>query len=849
MRAVGSNVAAVGRSFRRATIGLDHASLAAAALPISIVLGSWGAACSSEPGGRDASLAIDAAVQDDGSLDGGNDAPLPIEPEPPIPPLDVAEPASASLTPCPDGWIERRDERDAAASCAPWDEAPRPACGPGFARFLGENACVPVGRACPTTAFGDVPTMGATRFVLAGAAPDDADGSRERPFATIGAALEGVSAETTIVVGRGHYDEALVVPSGVTLAGACAAETAITSSIASSVDPVVRVAGEGVVLRDLRIASSPRPGIALSGDAFSVELRGVAVEGVEGEGIIVVRGRIVVDGLCVRDTVPRAGDSATGRAMRISVGATAQIRRAIVERNRFVAISAFDPGTTLVLEDSAVLDTDRTDAGRGVGLQISTGATATIARSIFERNRGHGVLVACNEPGCGAMASFEDIVVRDTAGDDGETRGRALGVQDATVVVRRALLERFHAAGLYGFGQTLIDAEDLVLRDGLSRTPTETPGAGAIIARTGARVHVRRAIVERGGDLGVHAGDEATLLAIDDLVVSATGDPPIEAEYGGGAALATDGARLELSRARLEGSQGYGVVVGYAGTSARLVDLQIDDTLPYSESAVGGNALSVEHGATVEIERARLERNRDVAMFVLGEASLLRATDVVVSDTAPETFGVNGVGLNVRDGRAELRRCVVERNFAAGIAASCSRDTAAACAALVELEDVLVRDTRGEQARGIYGRGLALHVGASARATRTTIEDSREFAVSVGEGGSLEAIDFVVRRTHQAACAETTCPDAPGGSALAVVGGSSANVSRFHIEESALCGAMLADRSEIDLADGELAANAIAICVQVDGYDVDRLLAGVSFRDNDRNLQSTSLPVPSPAVP
>jgi len=48
---------------------------------------------------------------------------------------------------------------------------------------------------------------------------------------------------------------------------------------------------------------------------------------------------------------------------------------------------------------------------------------------------------------------------------------------------------------------------------------------------------------------------------------------------------------------------------------------------------------------------------------------------------------------------------------------------------------------------------------------------------------------------------------------------------------------------------GEVRGNLIGACVQTDGFDVARLSEEVRYVDNETNLDSTSLPVPDPAVP
>jgi len=49
--------------------------------------------------------------------------------------------------------------------------------------------------------------------------------------------------------------------------------------------------------------------------------------------------------------------------------------------------------------------------------------------------------------------------------------------------------------------------------------------------------------------------------------------------------------------------------------------------------------------------------------------------------------------------------------------------------------------------------------------------------------------------------------------------------------------------------DGLVEGNEIGVCVQVDGYDLDRLQNDVVFRDNTSSLDATRLPVPDVTVP
>jgi len=46
-----------------------------------------------------------------------------------------------------------------------------------------------------------------------------------------------------------------------------------------------------------------------------------------------------------------------------------------------------------------------------------------------------------------------------------------------------------------------------------------------------------------------------------------------------------------------------------------------------------------------------------------------------------------------------------------------------------------------------------------------------------------------------------------------------------------------------------VSGSSVGACVQVDGYDLARLLDGVAYIDNGTSLQTTMLPVPDVTVP
>jgi hypothetical protein len=163
----------------------------------------------------------------------------------------------AVLTPCPAGWREVTDSATGTLTCDPWPETGYEECtADDQAHFPGEPGCMRIGTACsPDDNWAiDLPSDRPVLFVLAGATPGG-DGSRVAPFATIGEGMGGAASGTIIAVGKGAYDEAVRVAGGVTLWGACVAETVVASSVPSASAGSISAAGVDGVVRNLRVGA------------------------------------------------------------------------------------------------------------------------------------------------------------------------------------------------------------------------------------------------------------------------------------------------------------------------------------------------------------------------------------------------------------------------------------------------------------------------------------------------------------------------------------------------------------------------------------------------------------------
>ena len=500
------------------------------------------------------------------------------------------------------------------------------------------------------------------------------DGTRAAPFGLISGALAVATTGTTVALSRGRWDEVVSLRFGMTLRGACAAETVLTSSAPSETAGVVNVAVRGTALADLTIADAPRPGLWVSGGGAELRVDGVIIDhaGVLG-GLVSYGAHLTGTELVVRNTQSRAADLSFGGGLQVDERATADVTRVLIEGNRAFGLIARGMGTSLRLADVAVRDTlsIEADGTFGNGLDVQAGASAELARALFERNRDVAVFVE----DAGASVRLEDVVVRDTQGEDvGHAFGRALVVQaGGSAVVARGLFEQNREVSAFATGESAtIRLEDVVVRDTLSQESDSRFGNGLSL-QGGARAELSRTLVTRNRHFGILADGVGTTLQLDDVVVRDTASQESDQAFGRGLGVQS-GASALVARAALEQNRELGVFVAGAGTSVRLEDVVVRDTRSQESDGMSGRGLGVQGGASVDVARALLERNREVAAFAYDADTNVRLEDVVVRDTLPAECGdgcpgrSGGMGVgSYGTARLSLSRFLVARAAVCGV--------------------------------------------------------------------------------------------------------------------------------------------------------------------------------------
>lgn len=659
---------------------------------------------------------------------------------PPAPPAEpVSAPARAALpvlTPCATGWVQTPGASDDdPATCDPFPGAESTRCADDELRTPGDSTCVRIGPACATDGWPQALPATAVRYVQAGAAPGGT-GTRAAPFARIADAIAGAAPGSVIAIAAGTYDESLSVPAGVTLWGACVSATHVASSAGGT---TVTIAGADVVVRNVTLGGAAS---ALAvGRGARVTLEDVATIGATARAWSVHDGgHVVGTRVAIRDTRPLLiGEE--GHAIYAETGAVVELSHAAIERNSDNAIIAFDPTTSIVLDDCVVRDTmpRGSDGKFGRGVNTEGGVSLVLSRTVLERNAGIGVFLANV-----VTARLTDVVIRDTASTM-SMGGRGISAQmGCTLELSRVTLLGNRSYALYASSSSTLTLDDVLM----SATRTDVSGlyGRGMELRGGATATLRRVLVDEMRDSGVILLDADTHATVEDLVVRAT-TPDDHGTNGRGIEVSA-GARLDGARVRVERNADLGL--GCFGSSAdalastlELVDVEILDQGTDGATAGMGRGLYVLDDCSARVTRATIRGSREIGAGVAIAPASLVLEDATVTDTRETALGMLGRGVNVQQGgHAELRRVVLERNRETSIEV---RE-----GATLDAEDVVIRDTAQSTAPGSPGRGLAIEDGATATVTRALIERSHECAVLVlSEGSALILSDAVVRATAE----------------------------------------------------------------------------------------------------
>jgi len=352
----------------------------------------------------------------------------------------------------------------------------------------------------------------------------------------------------------------------------------------------------------------------------------------------------------------------------------------------------------------------------------------------------------------------------------------------------------------------------------------------------GATAEVRRAVFEQNRGAGVSTAGADARITLEDVAIVGTLPEGGTREFGRGI-NAQDGATVELTRVLVEGNRDVGIYAIDGGSQHVFRDVVVRGTIAQQSDNTGGRAFEIDR-SQASLDRVHLVENMEMGIYA--DDSNLMLEDIVIREVAPQPVdGDYGRGINLDRGTHEGRRLFLEACRDLGVVVWGDGAT-------LSLEDIVVRDTRPMEATGVRGRALSALFGPDVSVVRGVFERSHELAVNaVGAGTSLDLVDVRITSVSEAACASTTCAEAPFGIGLGSYEEALITARSFVIEGAAFCGVHVAFGGGLDLMTGTVSGSAIGACVQDDGFDVSRLTGGVAYVDNGVNLDATTLPIPS----
>jgi len=590
---------------------------------------------------------------------------------------------------------EQKRRRPSTEDTAPThDTGPVPdtesGCDTGHLDDDGE--CVPA--ACGTGRWGSLDTDEGTVYVDIAAA-ENGDGSEAAPFTSIQEGLDAAGDVDggMVAVAAGSYPETLELGrghDGIRLAGRCSE----------------------LVIIDASVGSGNTPGIDVSLSSSEVEVSGVTVGGSRYVGVWFGSGTMTI-----RDSLVVGSEDAGVVAIQAGINATALTMEGCqVRGNTSVGVVAYDSGTSVILQETAIEDTQPDENGEtGYGAEVWGGASLVAEACAFRRNIAVGVLADDS----GTSVILRETAIEDTQPIESGEDGVGLEVYDGASLDAEGCEVRGNSAvGLLAHvSDTSVSLQETAIED--TRPDVNGRYGYGIEVWGGTSLAMEACEVAGNTGIGLLAYDSGTTVALYESVIEDT--QPNERADGGHGIQVSEGASLHAEACQVRGSAGTGVAAGHSGTTVTLLETAIEDTRPI-ENAEAGNGIQVSEGATLDAEACQVRGNENVGIAVFDSGTTVVLQETAIEDTQPDQYGEGGYGAQAAGGaRLDVEACEVRGNSAAGVIAF-DHGTS------IILQDTKIASTlRGE----IHTVGLGVVAQESASVVATGVE------VSSNEGPAI----------------------------------------------------------------------------------------------------------------
>lgn len=430
----------------------------------------------------------------------------------------------------------------------------------------------------------------------------------------------------------------------------------------------------------------------------------------------------------------------------------------------------------------------------------------------------------------GGTLEASRVSIRGTRTDADGRFGRGLSFESGTRArLDTIVIEGSHDNGIGAGRDVVIEGSVIAIRD------TSPNGAGRFGAGLGlyerSTATLRELAIERAAEGGVIV-DEGSEITLEDAAVR---DVVSEASMANGRGVFVRSGTARLRRVLIERASGAAIYATDRATLA-LTDVVCADTRLSGDFAAG---LGVIDGTVATVDRLGVLGAAWMGIVTLASDASLDARDVIVRRV--EIAQNLGEGLVAGEGaRVSIARVSIEDTHALGVMAYGTGTT-------VALTDARIQRVRETTEYGV-GRGVEADVGATITLTRAIVDDVVDtgiVAFGMLEAGTVVSLEDVrVTNVRERSCVSTTCPTEGGGSGVAAVFGGVITAQRLEVIGAPLCGVQVAVAGSLDVTSGTISESSIGACVQIEGYDLSRVVDGVEYRGNERNVESASVYVP-----
>lgn len=770
---------------------------------------------------------------------------VPTPPAAPAPPDQPTAPAPPSLTPCPEGWLQ---SADAVPTCSPRPAPPLRVCGPDEILVPFTETCAPIGTACPAGEFPEsrsFPPASEVLFASPSAAPSG-DGSVERPFQTIAAALELARPRTLIVLGKGAFRENVAMTEGVTIFGACVRETIIEGVPTENccINPVESEAANA------RIANLTIRGYGVMANrSGSLEISDVAIESqgdrgwgitTENDGSVIGTRMKLVGGpdeaffayggsIEVTDAEVVWG----GRGAQVAVGGRVELVRVVMRDTRSRSLTTFLSGYE---DGSLAVDSSLFQGSGRMGVELE-GVTASVSRSLFElRTEDLASEASAIVLTAGASASFTESVLegssarlatatassltlRDTVVRDFDHDG-LIKLDNSSLELDRVWIHDFVGGAIAALGQSTVGLTDTIIEGSI--LPSSGDVRPLIDIFDHSSLTLSRVFLSSGSGVWAHG---ASNLTATDLEVTGQRAIELDDESAGAALSILSAARASVERANLHANAGPGLRLDTS--SATISDVRIERGAPLvARSGIVAAAAELTArrvelradrilllGSRATLSDLTFESDLDHVLLIAEQGSELAADRVLVRRSTS--------AVQVTSSSARLSDLVLNAAddgvVANGAELDLTRARITAGAFGVALRNGTHASVRDLEARAFSAAGIALD-GSNATLAAAELEAAGGRAVNVVESEIIASDISVTGGTH----------------AVAVGDGGALELRKFALERLEQAAISISSTAHLDRArvqDGDARTSGVGILVP-SGLDLAHVLVRVRFADN-----------------